>query len=76
MGSSSGASPGSSPVLARRWGAGHDELLEDARSVGLHPRQHVLIRLDGERGMAVPEAFADHLHGDAGGDEQRAVRVS
>jgi hypothetical protein len=47
-----------------------------AGCAGLHAGQDVLVGVDGEHRCRVAEAFAHNLDGDAGSDQQRAVRVA
>ena len=42
----------------------------------MHAGQHVLVGLDGEGDVGVPEPLADHLDWDAVLDEQRPVGVA
>lgn len=63
------------PTFPRRLrvgeGVADDEVLEGTRRVRLHAGKDVLVGLDGERGLGVTEAFANHLDGHALFDEQR-----
>ena len=59
------------------WGSSCcEERGKSRRGVGLHAGEDVLVGDHGEGGAWVPEPFGDDFHRDAGGDEQRRVRVA
>ena len=60
----------------RRLPASGDQCGELVGGRRAHPGHQVLVGVHGEAGMGVAEALADHLHRDAGGDEQRSMGMA
>jgi hypothetical protein len=52
-----------------------DELFEGTCGFRLHAGEHVLVGIDGERGVSVTEPLGHHLDGHSGFDQQCAVGV-